>query len=58
MIFAGIDIGSTTTEAVLVDENRQILAKSQVSTGFALDSAASTAVEICALLVPGSPGSY
>ena len=47
MIFAGIDIGSTTTEAVLVDENRQILAKSQVSTGFALDSAASKAVEIC-----------
>ncbi len=43
MIFAGIDIGSTTTEVVLLDENRKILAKSQNLTGFDLEAAAEQA---------------
>lgn len=47
MIFAGIDIGSTTTEAVLIDENGRILSKSQVLTGFALDEAAVKASDLC-----------
>lgn len=47
MIFAGIDIGSTTTEAVLIDEQKNILGKSQVLTGFALNDAANRAFEIC-----------
>ena len=47
MIFAGIDIGSTTTEAVLLDENRKILASSRILTGFALDEAAEKAVKLC-----------
>ena len=47
MIFAGVDIGSTTTEALLIDENKNILAKAQVLTGFALDEAAHRAFDIC-----------
>ena len=47
MIFVGIDIGSTTTEALFIDDKAQILAKSQVLTGFALDKAAEKALDIC-----------
>lgn len=47
MIFAGVDIGSTTTEALLIDEEKNILAKAQVLTGFALDEAAQRAFDIC-----------
>jgi predicted CoA-substrate-specific enzyme activase len=47
MIFAGIDIGSTTTEVVLLDENKKILATSQVLTGFALEEAAEKAFATC-----------
>ena len=47
MIFAGIDIGSTTTEAVFADENRNLLASSRVDTGYELDRAADRAVDIC-----------
>jgi predicted CoA-substrate-specific enzyme activase len=47
LIFAGIDIGSTTTEAVLIDECKGILAKAQVLTGYALDEASDKAVGIC-----------
>lgn len=47
MIFTGIDIGSTTTEVVLLSENNKILSKSQVRTGFDLDSAADKAVDLC-----------
>jgi len=49
MIFAGIDIGSTTTEAVLLDEVKTILAKSQIPTGYALDEAAEKAIGICCM---------
>lgn len=47
MIFVGIDIGSTTTEAVFMDENKKIRAASQVSTGYELDKAADRAVDAC-----------
>lgn len=43
MIFAGIDIGSTTTEVVLIEENKKILAKAQNLTGFDLEGAAEKA---------------
>ena len=33
MIVAGVDVGSTATKAVLLDENRAILARSMVDTG-------------------------
>ncbi|HEY6867362.1 MAG TPA: acyl-CoA dehydratase activase, partial [Candidatus Eisenbacteria bacterium] len=33
MIAAGVDVGSTATKAVLVDENRHILARSCIKTG-------------------------
>jgi len=47
MFFAGIDVGSTTTEAVIINENRVILAKSQVPTGFDLEKAAERSFELC-----------
>ena len=47
MIFAGIDIGSTTTEAVLIDDMGKTLSKSQVLTGFALDEAAEKVFRNC-----------
>ena len=47
MLFAGIDIGSTTTEAVFMDEDGNILASSQVDTGYELDRAADRAVDMC-----------
>ena len=47
MIFVGIDIGSTTTEAVLLDENRRILASAQTNTGYELDKAADNVVAVC-----------
>ena len=36
MIFVGVDIGSTTTEAVLLDENKTIIASAQTNTGYEL----------------------
>lgn len=47
MIFAGVDIGSTTTEAVLLDENKRIAASAQTNTGYELDKAADTVVAMC-----------
>ena len=47
MIFVGVDIGSTTTEAVLLDENRNILASAQTNTGYELDKAADSVVALC-----------
>ena len=47
MIFVGIDIGSTTTEAVLLDENKHILASAQTNTGYELDKAADNVVAVC-----------
>ena len=47
MIFVGIDIGSTTTEAVLLDENKNILAAAQTNTGYELDKAADNVVAVC-----------
>jgi len=47
LYFVGIDIGSTTTEACIIDENRQLLAKAQTNTGYALDEAAERAVQSC-----------
>ena len=46
MLFTGIDIGSTTTEAVIINEKKEILGTAQINTGFALDEAARNAVEI------------
>lgn len=39
-ITAGIDVGSTYTKAVLMDENHRLLGRSLVQTGFKLDEAA------------------
>lgn len=47
MLFVGLDIGSTTTEAAVLDENKKLLAASQTDTGFALDEAAERAVKMC-----------
>lgn len=47
MIFVGVDIGSTTTEAVLLDENKTIIAFAQTNTGYELDKAADRVVEDC-----------
>lgn len=47
MVFAGIDIGSTTTECCLINENNEIIAHSQTDTGYALDDAAERAVALC-----------
>lgn len=47
MLFAGIDIGSTTTEAVVIDESRKIMSAARRRTGVALDKAAEMAVEQC-----------
>ena len=47
MIFVGIDIGSTTTEAVLLDENKRPLASAQTNTGYELDKAADRVVADC-----------
>jgi activator of 2-hydroxyglutaryl-CoA dehydratase len=34
MIFAGVDIGSTTSKALLIDENKEVLASSLVFTRY------------------------
>ena len=47
MIFVGVDIGSTTTEAVLLDENKTILASAQTNTGYELDKAADHVIDVC-----------
>ena len=47
MVFVGIDIGSTTTEAVFADENKKVIASARVDTGYELDKAADRAVDSC-----------
>ena len=47
MLFAGLDIGSTTTEAVIIDGDKNILASSQTDTGYELDRAADKAIAVC-----------
>jgi len=47
MIFAGIDIGSTTTETVLLDEKQRIVASSWVLTGIGLEAAADETLQQC-----------
>ncbi len=46
MIFAGIDIGSTTTKVVLLDENSKIIGRGQVLSGVMLEEAAEKAFAI------------
>lgn len=45
MYTAGIDVGSTYTKAVILDENYEIVGKSIVKTGFKLDKAAARALQ-------------
>jgi predicted CoA-substrate-specific enzyme activase len=45
-ITTGIDVGSTYTKAVILDENQKILGKGMVSTGFKLIQAAERAYQI------------
>ena len=47
MIFAGIDIGSTTTETVFTDENGKLIAKAQVLSGFDMEAASEAALSEC-----------
>jgi len=47
MIFAGIDIGSTTTETVLLDEKQRIVASSWALTGIGLEAAADETLQQC-----------
>ena len=42
MIVAGVDVGSTATKAVLLDENRRILARALTETGANVVRAAET----------------
>ncbi len=44
-VTAGIDVGSTYTKAVLVEDGREILGRAMVRTGFKLDRAAERALE-------------
>ncbi len=45
-ITAGIDVGSTYTKAVILDENKKILGKGMVNTGFKLVQAAERAYQV------------
>lgn len=46
-ITAGIDVGSTYTKAILIDGERQILARALLPTGFKLDQVARSCFEAC-----------
>lgn len=46
MLIAGVDIGSTTTKAVLIDENEQILSFSIIATGFDRNQSGEEVLEI------------
>ncbi|MDP6184492.1 MAG: acyl-CoA dehydratase activase [Gammaproteobacteria bacterium] len=46
-ITAGIDVGSTYTKAILINDDREILARSLQPTGFKLEQVANSCLETC-----------